>query len=227
IPVVDVTQSAKSRETGPARLVVTLSLAGLLSGLAIIGIYEATLPTITANKLREMQAAVFTVVPGITQMQKLAYRDGMLHGVEQNAPAEFAIYGGYDNEGRFVGYAIPAEGKGFQDTISILYGYKPDTNRVTGMAVLDSRETPGLGDKIFKDAHFVAEFNNLSVEPEIQLVKKGKKTGQNQVDAITGATISSKAVVNIINASNQFWFERMPAGGSEPAMDSRPKDAAQ
>ncbi len=65
------------------------------------------------------------------------------------------------------------------------------------MEILDSRETPGLGDKIYKDAAFVANFASLSVDPEIVAVKKGNKSAPNQIDAITGATISSKAVVKI------------------------------
>ena len=51
-----------------ARLVLSLAFAGLLSGIALIGIYEATLPTITANKARELKAAVFRVLPGVSQM---------------------------------------------------------------------------------------------------------------------------------------------------------------
>ncbi|RZV35034.1 MAG: hypothetical protein EX272_11400, partial [Chromatiales bacterium] len=50
------------------RLVLTLAIAGLVSGIAIIGIYESTLPTITANKARELREAVFKVLPGVSQM---------------------------------------------------------------------------------------------------------------------------------------------------------------
>ena len=60
------------------RLVLTLAIAGLISGIAIIGIYESTLPTITANKARELREAVFKVLPGVSQMQALVYRDGEL-----------------------------------------------------------------------------------------------------------------------------------------------------
>jgi hypothetical protein len=60
------------------RLVLTLAIAGLVSGVAIIGIYETTLPTITANKARELREAVFKVLPGVTRMQALVYRDGRI-----------------------------------------------------------------------------------------------------------------------------------------------------
>ena len=200
------------------RLVLTLAIAGLVSGVAIIGIYESTLPTITANKARELREAVFKVLPGVSQMQALVYRDSEVVVVEKPDKDEPVIYGGYDEQGDFVGYAMPAAGPGFQDTIAILYGYKPGEKIVVGMEVLESRETPGLGDKIYKDAVFVAGFSALSVEPEIFAVKKGTKSQPNEIDAITGATISSKAVVRIINEAHAAWSAQLPAPGSEPQL---------
>ncbi len=199
---------------------MTLGIAGLLSGIAIIGIYETTLPTITANKARELQEAVLKVLPGVTQMQALVYRDGELVVVAEPDKDEPVVYGGHDEQGDFVGYAVPAAGPGFQDTIALLYGYMPADRQVVGMEILESRETPGLGDKIYKDADFVAEFSALLVDPEIVAVKKGTKTGPNQVDAITGATISAKAVVRIINEAHTAWSDKYPAPGSEPALET-------
>jgi len=212
------TAGANKDTTAPSslRLVLTLAIAGLVSGIAIIGIYESTLPTITANKARELREAVFKVLPGVSQMQALVHREGALVVVEKPAKDEPVVYGGYDEGGEFVGYAMPAAGPGFQDTIALLYGYTPDKKLVVGMEVLESRETPGLGDKIYKDASFVGGFSALSVEPEILAVKKGTKSAPNEIDAITGATISSKAVVRIINEAHSAWFERLPASGAEP-----------
>jgi electron transport complex protein RnfG len=207
------------------RLVLTLAIAGLVSGVAIIGIYESTLPTITANKARELREAVFKVLPGVSRMQALVYRDGSIMAVAQPEKDEPVVYGGYDEQGDFVGYAVPGAGPGFQDTIAILYGYVPREKQVVGMEVLESRETPGLGDKIYKDADFVAEFSALSVEPEIVAVKKGTSTQPNEVDAITGATISSKAIVRIINETHTAWTGQLPAPGSEPPFAEAPADS--
>ncbi len=200
------------------RLIMTLAIAGLISGIAIIGIYESTLPTITANKARELQAAVFKVLPGVSQMQQVVFRDGRLIATDDKSADESAIYGGYDADGAFVGWAIPGAGPGFQDTIGLLYGYSPRDREVRGMEVLESRETPGLGDKIYKDMAFVGSFARLSIDPEIVAVKKNTKSRPNEIDAITGATISSKAVVRIINETHAAWSERLPAPGSEPPL---------
>jgi electron transport complex protein RnfG len=207
------------------RLIMTLAIAGLISGVAIIGIYESTLPTITANKARELREAVFKVLPGVSRMQALVYRDGRILAVPEPQKDEPVVYGGYDEQGDFVGYAMPGAGPGFQDTIALLYGYLPRDRKVVGMEILESRETPGLGDKIYKDAEFVAEFSALSVEPEIVTVKKGTGTEDNQVDAITGATISSKAVVRIINETHVAWAEQLPAPGTEPPLSGDTADS--
>ncbi|NIL93306.1 MAG: FMN-binding protein [Woeseiaceae bacterium] len=211
---------ANTGSPGSLRLVSTLAIAGLLSGIAIIGIYESTLPTITLNKARELREAVFKVLPGVSQMQALVHRDGELVVVTSPDKDEPVIYGGHDEQGQFVGYAVPAAGPGFQDTIAILYGYKPSEKLVVGMEVLESRETPGLGDKIYKDAEWVAGFGALSIEPEIFAVKKGTRSQPNEIDAITGATISSKAVVRIINEAHAQWSALLPAPGSEPQFEA-------
>ena len=208
----------ESASPSSMRLVMTLAIAGLISGIAIIGIYESTLPTITANKARELREAVFKVLPGVSQMQALVYRNGELVAVDEPGKDEPVIYGGYDESREFLGYAVPAAGPGFQDTIAILYGYEPREKLVVGMEVLESRETPGLGDKIYKDAVWVAGFSALSIEPEIIAVKKGTKSNPNEIDAITGATISSKAVVRIINEAHAAWVAQLPPPGSEPAI---------
>jgi len=198
-------------EPSSGRLIATLGVGGLISGLLIVAVFEATLPTITEYQARVLREAVFRVLPGVARMQPLVYGDSGLRAAGDGDGDTAEVFAGYDTADRFVGYAIPGDGPGFQDTIRLLYGYSPKSRRVVGMEVLDSRETPGLGDKIYKDAEFVGNFRSLAVDPEIVAVKKGTKSGDNEVDAITGATISSKAVVRIINETHREWAPRLPA----------------
>ncbi|MEE9358837.1 FMN-binding protein [Candidatus Vondammii sp. HM_W22] len=205
-----------TKEPGSTRLVLSLAIAGFISGVAIIGIYEATLSTITENKARELREAVFKVLPGVSQLQQLQYKDDKLVAAPGEKPSDLTLYGGYDEKGGFIGYAIPSAGPGFQDTIKVLYGYLPESRRIVGMEILESRETPGLGDKIYKDPEFVANFANLAADPSIKTMKKGTKSAANEIDAITGATISSKAVARIINEGHQHWKDLLPPPGNEP-----------
>jgi electron transport complex protein RnfG len=200
------------REPGSASLVVTLTAAGLFSGLLLAAAYELTLPTIEANRRAALRAAVFQVVPGTATMQKLLLRGDRFEPVAGDDRSDSpAVYAAYGEDRRPLGFAIPGDGPGFQDTIALLYGYDPRKRRVVGMQVLESRETPGLGDKIFKDRVFVAEFADLAVEPAITVVKHGAAEAAHEVDGITGATISSKAVVRILNRQNSTLLGKLPA----------------
>ncbi len=216
---IDLTISARQKQPSALRLISTLAIAAALSGLAIASVYQITKPIIAENKALELKAAIFEVVPGATVMQEFILPDKDLVVLTEDVVTNNEIiYGAYDNEGQFVGYAIQGDTPGFQDKIRLLYGYDPKPQRVTGIKVLDSKETPGLGDKIWKDEAFVANFRSLAVDPPI-IVVKGKSEADNEVDAITGATISSKAVVKIINEGNARWLDRLPAVGEEPALN--------
>lgn len=211
-------------EPGSARLVATLTFAGLLAGLLVATAYAVTLPTIEANAADALQRAVFQVVPGTTAMQKLVLRGDRFVLADGTEPkTAVAVYAAYGEGGTHLGYAIPGQGPGFQDTIKLLYGYDATRQRVVGIQILESRETPGLGDKIFKDAAFTAEFADLAVVPSIRVVKHGAGSAPNDVDGITGATISSKAVVRIINTQNESTLVRLPSGSEVPPA---PKEAA-
>ncbi len=192
-------------EPSALRLIFTLALAGLISGSALVMVYELTFDTIAANRAAELRQAVFTVLPDTVRLAGFKLDQGKLTQTDDGA----TLYAGYDEQNRFTGYAIPASGAGFQDTIKLIYGLDPRSRSLSGMQVLESRETPGLGDKIYKDLKFVAEFSDLQTEPTIELIK-GRGNLPNQVDAITGATISSKAVVNIINQSMDNWLPLLP-----------------
>lgn len=196
----------EKEEAGSFRLIMTLTLAGLFSGILLSTTYVVTEPVIKANKEAALREAIYVVLPGCVEIQWVWEENGVL--VEGDQPPEKAeswIYKGVDQNGNLVGYALPGEGAGFQDQIVLIVGYKPENDKVIGFQVLDSRETPGLGDKIFKDKAFITNFKDLNTNPSVEFVKKGAKTKGNEVEGITGATISSKAVVKIVQESLNLW----------------------
>lgn len=208
-------------EPSATRLALSLGLAGLVSGLVLVGVYLATLPTIQANQADALQGAILRVLPGADTYEAMTAPQNKLvvdPAYQGKPPAPgVVVYAGKNAAGAPVGYAIPAEGNGFMDTIGLIYGYDPKSERIVGMEVLQSRETPGLGDKIVTDKHFLANFNALAIKPAIEPTKHGAKTKDWQVDCITGATISSKAVVAILNRSITTWAPRV-----HPAEDPSP-----
>ena len=191
-------------------MVRTLVVTALVSGLLIVTAYQYTLPTVKANRERQLREAVFSVLPGATATTTFRLDpDGSLVKSGEGDERAVRIHAGYGTDGKLVGVAVEASGMGYQDVIRVLYGYDPAREVIVGLKVLDSKETPGLGDKITKDPKFLANFQALQVklnaarsalEHPIEVVK-GNKREPWQVDAITGATISSNAIGKLLNQS--------------------------
>ncbi len=209
------THTAKAPESEPStsRLISTLSFAGFLSGLVLVSAFLYTRPIIENNKAEALRRAIFKVLPGTTSFQTLLLQDGKL--VEAKASGAEAIFLGRNANNEVTGFAISGQEPGFQDLVGVIFGYDPASGTIIGYEVLQCKETPGLGDKIFKDEAFVRNFSKLAVKPEIVLVKPGAKHQANEVDAITGATISSKAVVKLLNKSVAKWMPHIDRYVSE------------
>ncbi len=190
------------------RLLVTLAAAGAAAGFLIVVVYGWASPIIERNKARALQAAIQEVLQHPARYDTL-YRVGDALAAAPPAGTEpktaERVYLGYDAGGRAVGYAIAAGEPGFQDVIELIFGYDPATGRLLGMKVLESRETPGLGDKIEKDSTFVRQFR-AALTPLVGVKPDRHTPGDaHQVDMITGATISSRAVIRIINHALERW----------------------
>lgn len=198
----------QEKEPSSFRLISALGIAGFLSGLVLVSIYIYTAPIIAGNKARELREAIFEVLPQTSSYQAFILAEGNLKAVDPESESDAdRIYMGLSEDGRITGFAIPGSEPGYQDIISGLAGYSAEDQVIIGFKVLDSKETPGLGDKIYKDEDFQLNFTSLSVVPDIEAVKKGEKSQANQVEAITGATISSEAVVRLLNKSMDKWRE--------------------
>ena len=192
---------------------------GLACALMIVLTYEGTMPRIQKLKAEALEKAIFKVIPGSATKQTFYYDPG--EGFKEytgEAEAGQLFYAGYDEQGKLVGIALEASGMGFADVLRIIYGYDPEKQAVVGFYVLESKETPGLGDLIEKDPNFLANFESLDVslkegsgelKNEVVLVKKGEKENPWEIDAITGATISSRAIANIIGSSTEQWVPVM------------------
>jgi len=192
---------------------------GLLCGFLIVTVYEYTRPVIERNQAEALRRAIFQVLP--SARSSAAYRLDDTRGFEAVSarPAgETLVHACWDEQHRLVGFAVEAEGMGYQDVIRMLYGYSLDADAITGLRVLESRETPGLGDKIETDADFLANFERLDVSlvddlsalaNPIAFVKPGAKQHAWQIDGITGATVSSTAVADILRKSAAHWIPQI------------------
>ncbi|MDX2446703.1 MAG: FMN-binding protein [Desulfobacterales bacterium] len=95
------------------------------------------------------------------------------------------------------GWVVKARGQGYADKIEVLIGVDPDVETITGLFILEQKETPGLGNKITFPVWRKQFVGKKTVTPFV--VVKEKSTIPNTIDAVTGATISSRSVAGIVN----------------------------
>ncbi|MGD8321664.1 MAG: FMN-binding protein [Gemmatimonadota bacterium] len=180
------------------RLIGTLAIAGALAGMAIVLAFQWAKPRIDAYRAMVLNQAINEVLGEPDHYETVYLVDGKFTDQPPDTAGRDRVYVGFDAAGQPKGVAITAAEAGFQDIIDLIFGYDPGTGDVLGMKVLESKETPGLGDKITKDSTFIREFNDVGTP--LLGVKKGQGSGgHDEVVMITGATISSRAVIAIIN----------------------------
>ena len=206
--------------TPTAAMLKTLGIVSTVCGLIIVGAYLGTYDAVQVNKRLALEREVFKVLPAAKTMAEfIALPEGGIRPAGGDAPAgTVKFYAGYDGQGQLAGIAAEGGAKGYADTVRILFGYQPDCQCVTGFGVVSMRETPGIGDKILTDADFRASFKALDARlnaemkvlaNEIKAVKHGTKTQDWQIDAIAGATITSRAVGKAVNDAAQALLPRL------------------
>ncbi len=166
---------AQRTPSTPAMMYRAIVGIGMLCALVIVGVYAATASRIAENEARALRDAVSAVLPAAAVVRSIAIRaDGEIAD-EPADTQELPAFVGYDASGQPVGVAITAAGMGYQDTIRVIYAYSYDESAIVGLRVLQSLETPGLGDKIETDADFVANFERLDVSLSSRRHRAGQR----------------------------------------------------
>ena len=197
--------TAKAPDVSSLRLLTTLALGGAAAGLLVVAVYRATLPRIEGYEAAKVAGAVREVLKAPARWDTLYLESGALTKAPRALQGKKDLpkaYVGYDASGNKLGAAVTAQEPGFQEEVLLMVGFEPSTGTLIGFKVLDEKETPGLGDKIERDKPFVSQFPGR-VAP-LKGVKRASTT-KNEVQTITGATISSRAVIRIINHAVEKW----------------------
>jgi electron transport complex protein RnfG len=205
-----------------AALLRAMAGIGSLCGLLVVGAYLATGPVIARSRAAALQRAILEVLPEARSSRAfLRTPEGRFAPAAASPPqGAVLVHAAYGESGRLVGLAVQAEGMGYQDVIRLLYGWSFERDAIVGVRVLESRETPGLGDRIETDPAFLANFERLDVTltadgaalaHPIAPVKHGAKQHPWEVDGITGATDSSVAVARILRESASLWVPALRA----------------
>ncbi len=204
-------------DTPSLRMISVLTGIAMLSGFLVVFTSQLTAPAIAENQRIAIEQAVSKVIPNSVSHREFALVDGQLGLVEKGGNQKI-VYAGYDSDGKFLGVASKASAQGYAGMIYLLYGYDPFCQCIRGIKVLKMTETPGLGDKIITNEKFQKNFEQLDVQlnenhsalkHKIIMVKQGAKKNDWEIDAISGASISSKAVGKALNQSAQVLLPEL------------------
>lgn len=202
----------QSAEPSTGAMIRALGGVALISGLLIVMVYQWTMPTITQYRKQALERSVLKVIPDATTIKPFVVNDEGMVPAEAARKSGLQVYVGYDAAGNLKGIAAEGAGQGYADVIRLLYGYSPECECITGISIVSSKETPGFGDKLVTDAAFNANFKALDARLNadktglanpIVTVKHGTKRHPWEIDAISGATVSSRGVGKAINDSAQ------------------------
>jgi len=187
-------------------LIVSSFCFGLLLAIA----NAAWSPQIEQNRINKLNALAGRLIPEAEDFVPL---DKMGIEIEitslKGKKKKVDVYKAMAGEECF-GWTINAVGPGFQDKIELIIAVDKDFKTIAGFDVLASNESPGTGDKI-KEKDFRKQFEDKTAE-KLELIKSGEAK-DNKILAISGATISSEAVVKIINHYMKEVREEMQRKG--------------
>lgn len=183
----------------------------LLSGILLGFVYELTKEPIRVQQEKAVQEACAAVFPG---EQNSEFRElvlsAELEGLELPQGVELgSVYEALDSDGQFLGYVVEAAStQGYGGDIVLYVGVAVD-GTVGGVSILDISETAGLGMEAPKV--LAPQFAGKRVE-QFSYTKTGSRT-DSEVDAISAATITTKAVVSAVNGALKAAQTLLQGGG--------------
>lgn len=176
-------------------LVPTISLFLIC---AIVTLLLAVTNSVTKPQIEKLQIETANK----TKSQVLSVADSFSDEktVDLNG-ATYTYFEGYDNENNVVGYVFTTSAKGYGGDIVTMVGVNND-GTVSGMDFLSISETAGLGMNADAD-----EFKNQFVGKSGEIGVNKNAPAENEIQALTGATITSKAVTEAVNIALELYEE--------------------
>jgi electron transport complex protein RnfG len=182
------------------QMIVVLGLLGAASGGGLALVKSGTAEQIEYQQLK------FVKGPAIKEILEGCSNDPLVDRFKiQDGDEEKSFYIGVF-DGKPTGVAYETYGKGFGGDIGIMVGVNLETDGLLGMGVTTPfSETPGLGARAKTEASFKNSFKGLSIKEPVKI-----KTEGGGVDAISGATITSKGVCAAITQSAEMYERLKP-----------------
>ena len=188
------------------KLGVTLFAICAVAALVLGVTNNITAPVIEERNIQARNEARKTVLPEADEFKEL---EGM------NSDIVLEVYEGI-KDGQVIGYTIKTSSKGYGGAIELMVGISKD-GKITGVEIGNHSETPGLGSKA-TEPMFKNQYVNKDVLNSL-LVVKGSTNNDNEISAISGATITSNGVTSGVNAAMKIYNEKLSGNDNEMAYD--------
>lgn len=180
------------------RILIFVVVMGTVSGILLMGVNAFTAGLISKNEELKLKSAVLDAL-------EIAYNKGdilKIFGEQVNVLKKDNIIFYKASDGSV---AFTFSGPGLWGSISAIISLEKDLKTIRKLKVLYQEETPGLGSRIAEEG-YLKQFKNKEILPRLMFMPEGKAKGKNEVDAITGATGSSRAFEKLINENTQKYL---------------------
>lgn len=181
----------------------------------VIGFTRLTSRRVEANQQIAFERAVLSVLPIDPDIlaDELRLHQYFSENIRQPSQSTGGAYTLHKNN-IITAYALPIEGQGFWAPIKAIIGISANKETITGFAVYQQRETPGLGAEVAQKP-FTKQFDRLKMAEgprPVNFRRPGETLEDNQVHAVTGATQTSNRLEKIINNALTKWRDDLKTG---------------
>jgi electron transport complex protein RnfG len=181
------------------RMIVVLGVLAAVSGFLLWGVRTGTAAKIEYQQLKFVKGPAIKKILGGCSNDPLVDRFKIKDG-----EIERSFYVGvFDGKANSIAYET--FGKGFGGDVGIMVGVNIETDELLGIGVTTHSETPGLGSRAKDDPSFGAQFKGMSISEPFKV-----KTDGGEVDAVSGATITSRGVCAGVTDSSVFYSKLKP-----------------
>jgi H+/Na+-translocating ferredoxin:NAD+ oxidoreductase subunit G len=181
------------------KMVVVLTLLSVISGGTLSFLQKNTTSLIEDNKLQFVKGPAIKTILGETSNNPVSDRFTIAQGDKK----DIFFVGKYKGDPKTV--AFETFGKGFGGDVYVVLGVDLATDKLTGVRVTTMNETPGVGARAKTDLTFVSQFKGETLQGTFKVKADG-----GQVDAMAGATITSRAVSAALTDASKIYHEYKP-----------------
>ena len=177
------------------KLLVIVLIFSAVSGGLLAALHGGTLERIEYQELLYVRGPALKQVMQGSSNDPLTDRFKLMDGEKERA----FFVGVFDGKANVV--AFESFGKGYEDESGVIVGVNLETDKIVGIGITTNRETPGVGKRIETDSAFKSQFEGLPIKDPFKIRGDG-----GQVDAVSGASFSSRGVCGALNASAEIYM---------------------